>query len=71
MLSKSSKWELGFVHYIKKFIILRFDISRFLCIRNVKNLSKPYGGTSFTIYFFLIFCPVSKKANVKTTALQI
>ena len=29
MLSKSSKWELGFVHYIAKFTILRFIISRF------------------------------------------
>ena len=32
MLSKSSKWELGFVHYISKFTILRFIISRFECI---------------------------------------
>ena len=29
MFSKSSKWELGFVHYIKKFTISRFVISRF------------------------------------------
>ena len=29
MLSKSSKWELGFVHYIKEFTISRFVISRF------------------------------------------
>ena len=29
MLSKFSKWELGFVHYIAKFSILRFTISRF------------------------------------------
>ena len=29
MLGKSSKWELGFVHYIAKFTILRFVISRF------------------------------------------
>ena len=29
MLSNSSKWELGFVHYITKFTILRFVISRF------------------------------------------
>ena len=32
MLSKSSKWELGFVHYIKKFPIPRFVISGFECI---------------------------------------
>ena len=31
MLSKSSKWELSFVHYISKFTILRFVISRFEC----------------------------------------
>ena len=31
MLSKSSKWELGLVHYIAKFTILRFVISRFEC----------------------------------------
>ena len=29
MLSKSSKWELGLVHYIAKFTISRFVISRF------------------------------------------
>ena len=29
MLSKSSKWELGFVHYIVKFTISRFVILRF------------------------------------------
>ena len=32
MLSKSSKWELGSVHYIAKFTISRFVISRFECI---------------------------------------
>ena len=31
MLSKSSKWELGFVHYIAKFTISRFVLSRFEC----------------------------------------
>ena len=34
MLSKSSKWELGFVHYIAKFTISRFVISKFECIWN-------------------------------------
>ena len=29
MPTKSSKWELSFVHYIPKFTILRFAISRF------------------------------------------
>ena len=32
MLSKSSKWELGFVHYIAKFTTSRFLITRFECI---------------------------------------
>ena len=31
MLSKFSKWELGFVHYIAKFTISRFVISSFEC----------------------------------------
>ena len=31
MLSKSSEQELGFVHYISKFTISRFIISRFEC----------------------------------------
>ena len=29
MLSESSKWEMGFVHYIAKFTITRFVISKF------------------------------------------
>ena len=39
MLSKSSKWELSFVHYISKFTILRFVISRFECtiFLNIKS----------------------------------
>ena len=32
MLSKSSQLEQGFVHYIAKFTILRFVISKFECI---------------------------------------
>ena len=31
MLSKSSKWELGLVHYIAEFTISRFVMSRFKC----------------------------------------
>ena len=31
MLSKSSKWELSFVHYIAKYTISRFVTSRFEC----------------------------------------
>ena len=37
MHSKSPKWELGFVHYIMKFTILRFVISRFECIYSHKE----------------------------------
>ena len=33
MLSKSSKWELGLVHFIVKFTILRFVMSRFECTK--------------------------------------
>ena len=42
MLSKSSKWELGFVHYITKFTILRFVISRFECISKNGYFCKNY-----------------------------
>ena len=42
MLSKSSKWEMGFVHYITKFTILRFVISRFECTqKNTRKLLCP------------------------------
>ena len=37
MLSKSPKWELDFVHYIKKFTISRFIISRFECTNVLKT----------------------------------
>ena len=33
MFSKSSKWEMGFVHFIARFTILRFVISRFEVLR--------------------------------------
>ena len=43
MLSKSSKWELGFVHYITKFTLTRFIISRFECIpRNCHQASAQF-----------------------------
>ena len=35
--SKSSKWELGFVHYIAKFNILRFE-----CMLNSLGKKEPY-----------------------------
>ena len=44
MLSKSSKWELGFVHYIAKFTIMRSVISRF------------EGAQFFTSLPFFILC---------------
>ena len=31
MLSKSSKWDLGLIHYIAKFTISKFVISMFEC----------------------------------------
>ena len=47
MLSKSSNWELGFVHYIKKFTISRFIISSFLSVIMsyfllLQNQNKPF-----------------------------
>ena len=50
MLSKSFKWELGFVHYIAKFTILRFVISRFECSRYLVL----YLGAFFVIYLKVI-----------------
>ena len=48
MLSKSSKWELDFVHYITKFTILKFVISRFECIlvkiKRTRNRQKVRGA---------------------------
>ena len=37
MLSKSSNWELDLVHYIAKFTISRFVISRFECTTKSKG----------------------------------
>ena len=45
MLSKSSQSELGFVHYIAKFTISRFVISRFECTKKEHHL--------FSFDFFL------------------
>ena len=39
MLSKSSKWKLGFVHFIAKFTISRFVISRFECTSYLITIS--------------------------------
>ena len=48
MLSKSLKWELGLVHYIAKFTISRFVISKFECTSNIMRIwytkiDVPYG----------------------------
>ena len=55
MLSRSSKWELGFVHYIAKFSKSRFIISRFGCSMYVY----------FLYYYLLIVCkgffPLTKR----------
>ena len=45
MLSKSLKWELGFVQYIAKFTISRFVISRFECT----NIP-PTGRMKITVF---------------------
>merc|ERR1712062_376458 len=58
MLSKSSKWELGFVHYIAKFTTSRFVISRFECkCCNMKTLWQKKGRkVLFNIILKSIFC---------------
>ena len=48
MLRKSSKWELHFVHYIAKFTIYWFIISRFECstlthTRNFRECATTHG----------------------------
>ena len=58
MLSKSSKWELGLVHYIEKFTISRFVISRFECayiffylITDVEmHMRKDHGRFLFSMF---------------------
>ena len=48
MLSKFSKWELGFVHYIAKFTILRlFVISRFEYIALLFQLNDIYQDSTY------------------------
>ena len=47
MLSKTSKWELGFVHNIAKFTISRFVISRFECTLQEKILKQFFFYTDF------------------------
>ena len=44
MVSESSKWELGFVHYIKKFTISRFVISRVYNYINIPDDEKTVSG---------------------------
>ena len=42
MLSKSSNWELDLVHYIAKFTISRFVISRFECTLKIPFLKEIF-----------------------------
>ena len=41
MLSKSSKWEMGFVHNIAKFTIARIVISKFECTTYLNSKYVP------------------------------
>ena len=43
MVSKSSKWELDFVHYIAKFTKSRFAISRFESSNNLVGTKMNVG----------------------------
>ena len=49
MLSKSAKWELGFVHYIAKFTISRLVISRFECNFYTQKLTTLLNSESLGI----------------------
>ena len=63
MLSKSSKWELGFVHYIAKFTILRFVILRFECTYwHIENC-----GTKVQAFFSYI----SRLFAIKEEAMEL
>ena len=57
MPGKSSKWELGFVHYITKFTMSRFVILRFKCMYltvKIYNLHFYYEqGVRDTTHFLL------------------
>ena len=54
MLSKYLKWELGLVHYIVKFTISRFVISRFECILFWVMIWKLTAQLELGIFFFKI-----------------
>ena len=53
MLNKSSKWELGFVHYIAKFTISRFVISRFECTAVLQWGALPLTFKTYTSWFIV------------------
>ena len=57
MLSKSSKWELSFVHYIKKFTISSFVISRFEC-------TSTYFLHHLQLHRIFMKCTLSTKLNL-------
>ena len=54
MLSSSLKWEPGLVHYIVKFTISRFVISRFECILFWVMIWKLTAQLELGIFFFKI-----------------
>ena len=64
MLGKSSKWELGFVHYITRFTKLRFVISRFECtiLRLIFGIPKKKLSSSknhlVVVFFFILLAAV-------------
>ena len=53
MLSKSSKRELGFVHYIAKFTISRFVILRFECTAVLQWGALPLTFKTYTSWFIV------------------
>ena len=70
MLSKSSKWELGCVHYIGIFTISRFLISKFECIiSQEKRVGISKNQINFSFYFVFFNC-VGKKAHNVCRVLQ-
>ena len=66
VLSKSSIWEVGFVHYIAKFTIPRFVISRFEC--TILNVCYVYFLVAVIILkFFMWIKPCEWLLMISTT----
>ena len=67
MFSKSLKWEVGFVQYIKKFTIFSFVISRFECTSTSHSnfsIPPPEGLCSFCRKYTPNNCSTSKTTNL-------